>query len=237
MRRPASHGTTQLKGELRQRHCATSSEHLRCKRQVWHPQKKLKVALWQALTRLVQSLSRSKSRKGPLLSVPNNKGGPSLKTPGKNTASDGLHAGAVAESWKPASLDEVANKLSDYFQMLLDSGWVPDESKSRDIFRLLGSGRRSKKKQDINGTDPMKSWRCLNLLNHSGKAFTRRAQDPFEQELVETTSRTQFGAGRGRSCGLFFCSSNFFLQSVSSSNSILQPSSRPLPLLAGSPGS
>ena len=113
-----------------------------------------------------------------------------LKTKEKNTASDGLHAGAVAESWKPAS-DEVASKLSDYFQMLLDSGWVPDESKSRDIFRL--------RKQNIDGTDPMKSWRCLNLLNHSGKAITRRAQDPFEQELVETTSRTQFGAGRGRS--------------------------------------
>ena len=113
-----------------------------------------------------------------------------MKTPEKNTASDGLHARAVAESWKPAS-DEVSNKLSDSFQMLLDSGWVPDESKSRDIFILH--------KQDINGTDPMKGWRCLNLLNHSGKAFTRRAQDPFEQELVETTSRTQFGAGRGRS--------------------------------------
>ena len=104
--------------------------------------------------------------------------------------SDGLHAGAVAESCKPAS-DEVASNLSDYFQMLLDSGWVPDESKSRDIFRL--------RKQDINGTDPMKGWRCLNRLNHSGKAFTTRAQDPFEQELVETTSRTQFGAKRGRS--------------------------------------
>ena len=54
------------------------------------------------------------------------KGGSSMKTPGDNTASDGLHAGAVAERWKPAS-DEVASTLSDYFQMLLDSGWVPDE--------------------------------------------------------------------------------------------------------------
>ena len=122
--------------------------------------------------------------------LPNNRGGRSLKTSEKNTASDGLHARAVAECWKPAS-DEVASKLSDYLQMLLGSGWVPDEFKSGDTFRL--------RKQDKNGTDPMKSWRCLNLLNHIGKAVTRRAKDPFEQELVETTSRKQCGAERGRS--------------------------------------
>ena len=52
---------TQLEGKLRQRHCATSSEHLRCQVQVWHRQKQLKVALWQALARSVQSWSRSKS--------------------------------------------------------------------------------------------------------------------------------------------------------------------------------
>ena len=68
--------------------------------------------------------------------------------------------------------------------MFLGSGWVSDEFKSRDIFRL--------RKKDKNGTDPMEGWRCLKLLNHSGKAFTRRAKDPCEQELVETTSRTQF---------------------------------------------
>ena len=53
--------------------------------------------------------------------LPNKKGGPSLKIPGENTASDGLHAGAVAECWKRTK--SRASKLSDCFQVLLDNGW------------------------------------------------------------------------------------------------------------------
>ena len=100
-----------------------------------------------------------------------------LEDPEENTASDGMHAGTVAECWKRMS-DGITSKLSDCFQMFFDIGSVPDELKSVEIFR-----------QGKDGTDPTKGWRYLDLLNDIGKAF----EEPSEHELLETTAK------RGRS--------------------------------------
>ena len=102
--------------------------------------------------------------------LPNNKGGPNMKILEKSQRA----MVCTQERWQSAgSLCRMKSRVGCRIasKILFDNRLVPDELTSREIFRL----------------------------QKQGKAFTRITKELFEQKLLETTSRVQFGAKRGRS--------------------------------------